>query len=169
MHASVNTQKCGLYTLAERVGALLETRHYTLATAESCTGGWIAQAVTAIPGSSHWFERGFVTYSNRAKEEMLGVRHATLEQFGAVSEQTVTEMAAAVLTLSDADVSVAVSGIAGPSGGSNTRPVGLIWLAWAMKGEPPFATCHRFSGDRQQIRYQAVVAALGGVVNVVDS
>ena len=120
-----------LEMLAARVGTRLREKGALLVTAESCTGGWVSQAVTAIAGSSEWFERGFVVYSNSAKEELLGVRSETLQRYGAVSEQTARELALGALARSKGTISVAVTGVAGPSGGSAEKPVGLVWLAWA--------------------------------------
>src|SRR5215831_857510 len=122
-----------LASLARRVGSRLRRRGLMLATAESCTGGWIAQAVTSVAGSSDWFERGFVTYSNEAKKEMLGVRAATLSRHGAVSEEAAREMASGALKRSGAHVAIAVTGIAGPGGGTREKPVGTVCFAWATK------------------------------------
>jgi len=136
-----------------------------LAIAESCTGGWVAQAITAMSGSSQWFERGFVTYSNAAKMELLGVQAATLEQHGAVSEATVREMAEGALRHSHAQVAVAVSGVAGPGGGSLEKPVGTVCLAWAGGGADTRAECRMFLGNREAVRRQAVAAVLEGLVD----
>jgi nicotinamide-nucleotide amidase len=149
-----------LELLARRLGDRLSARGWLLATAESCTGGGIAAAVTAIGGSSGWFDRGFVTYSNEAKRDMLGVSAHTLASHGAVSEATVHEMAEGALAHSRAQVAVAVSGVAGPSGGSAAKPVGMVCLAWAVAGQPTrVRTCH-FGGDREAVRRQTVVCAL---------
>lgn len=154
-----------LERLAAQVGAELQARGWRLATAESCTGGWVAQAVTAIPGSSAWFDRGFVTYSNEAKREMLGVQADTLAAFGAVSEATVREMVAGALTRSQAEATVAISGIAGPAGGSADKPVGTVCFAWALVGRAPeTVTCH-FDGDRRSIRAASVQLALQGLLD----
>ena len=150
--------------LARRVGEALAARGLWLATAESCTGGWIAEAVTAIAGSSGWFDRGFVTYSNAAKADMLGVRDDTLESHGAVSEATVGEMAAGALARSRADLAVAVSGVAGPGGGSAAKPVGTVCLAWARRGAPTATTTVHLAGDRNAVRRQTVRLALQGVL-----
>lgn len=149
-----------LNQLAENLGQLLLVQHKCLVTAESCTGGWIAQTITEIAGSSQWFERGFVTYSNLAKQEMLGVQVSTLNQFGAVSEQTCYEMAEGALRHSHAQVSIAVTGIAGPSGGTAEKPVGLVWIGWAGQHFATDAQSYQFQGERHAIRYQAVVMAL---------
>ena len=149
--------------LAEKVGRLLAEQGVMLATAESCTGGWISQCVTDVPGSSAWFDRGFVTYSNAAKAEMLGVTPAVIAEFGAVSEPVVRAMVTGALQFSQAGVALAVSGIAGPSGGSPDKPVGTVWFGWQMRGRD--VSVHRmvFSGDRRAVRCQAVSVALQGV------
>jgi nicotinamide-nucleotide amidase len=152
-----------LERLAERLGRRLQASGQRLATAESCTGGWIAKCVTDIAGSSAWLERGFVTYSNAAKQEMLGVAPATLAVHGAVSEAVVAEMAAGALAHSHATVAVAVSGIAGPGGGTPDKPVGTVCFAWARAGRVEVATC-RFAGDREQVRRDSVVHALAGLI-----
>lgn len=156
-----------LALLSERVGRVLAARGWTMASAESCTGGWIAEVVTATAGSSAWFDRGFVTYSNAAKREMLDVGSDTLVRHGAVSEQTVREMAAGALTHSQAQVAVAVSGIAGPAGGSADKPVGMVCLAWAIVGQPLRATTRHFDGDREAVRRQTVECALGELLTLL--
>ena len=156
-----------LFELAEQVGQALRTRALMLATAESCTGGWIGAAITAVPGSSDWYERGFVTYTYVSKREMLGVKAKTLEQFGAVSEQTVSEMVAGALAASHAQIAVAVSGTAGPAGGTADKPVGTVCLAWALKGGEPVAETRLFAGDRDAVRGQAVERALEGVLELL--
>ncbi|MCG5501242.1 nicotinamide-nucleotide amidohydrolase family protein [Ectothiorhodospira lacustris] len=133
-----------------------------LVLAESCTGGWIAKVITDLPGSSAWFDRGFVTYSNAAKIRQLGVDPALIEAFGAVSEQTVTAMAVGALIHSDAQLAIAVSGIAGPGGGTSDKPVGTVWCAWARPGRDVQAGHYLLAGDREAIRRQAVVKALEG-------
>ena len=149
--------------LARRVGRRLKASGAKLATAESCTGGWVAQAVTAIPGSSEWFERGFVTYSNEAKQEMLGVKRGTLKKHGAVSEATAREMAKGALRRSRATLAVAVTGVAGPTGGSDTKPVGMVCFSWATK-QKGWSETRRFRGNRESVRRQSVVHALKGVL-----
>ena len=151
--------------LAAQVGAALQTRGWRLATAESCTGGWAAQTITAIAGSSAWFDRGFVTYSNEAKREMLGVQADTLAIHGAVSEATVREMAAGALVRSRAEVAFAISGIAGPAGGSADKPVGMVCLAWALAGHAVETGTRHFDGERRAIRAQSVRAALQGLLD----
>lgn len=158
-----------LDTLAARLGDLLRQRGLALATAESCTGGWIAKTATDIPGSSAWLECGFVTYSNAAKQAMLGVRAETLEAHGAVSAATVLEMVAGAVARSRAQVAVAVSGIAGPGGGSADKPVGTVWLAWAVPGRAPWAQRHRFAGEREAVRRQTVQCALEGLIGALDA
>jgi nicotinamide-nucleotide amidase len=153
-----------LVPLARRLGARLKKRKLSLTAAESCTGGWIAQAVTSVPGSSDWFDRGFVTYSNEAKKEMLGVRASTLSRHGAVSEETAREMAAGALKHSAAHVAVAVTGIAGPGGGTRAKPVGMVCFAWALKKGGAQSTVRRFRGGRESVRRQSVVAALLGLL-----
>ncbi|NJN46576.1 MAG: nicotinamide-nucleotide amidohydrolase family protein [Candidatus Competibacteraceae bacterium] len=149
-------------------GQALLARNWMLVTAESCTGGWIAKVITDLPGSSGWFERGFVTYSNAAKKELLGVQETTLAAQGAVSAATVEEMTQGALTHSHAQIAVAVSGIAGPDGGSLDKPVGTVWLSWMRKDGAPRNQCHQFNGDRESVRLQAVVAALEGVLEIVN-
>ena len=153
-----------LFELATEVGAALALRRMTLATAESCTGGWIGQAITMVPGSSAWYERGFITYTNIAKVEMLGVHAATLETCGAVSENTVREMAEGALAYSHADMAVAVSGVAGPSGGTPVKPVGMVCIAWAGREAQTSAETFQFPGDRDAVRCATVIAALTGLL-----
>lgn len=155
--------------LAAQLGAALHMHGMMLATAESCTGGGVASTVTEIAGSSAWFERGFVTYSNQAKVDMLGVSTDTLARFGAVSEATVREMVAGALRNSQAQVGLAVSGIAGPGGGTVDKPVGTVWFAWGIKGGTPVAHLHLLAGNRAEIRMQAVRIALQGVLELLDS
>jgi nicotinamide-nucleotide amidase len=145
-----------LERLAAELGAALLARGWLLATAESCTGGWAAQAVTAVPGSSAWFDRGFVTYSNEAKTDMLGVERGVLGHFGAVSEETVRAMAEGALRNSRAQAALAISGVAGPGGGSDSKPVGTVCFAWALTGEPTRTATRRFDGDRRAVRMQSV-------------
>jgi nicotinamide-nucleotide amidase len=154
--------------LAVRLGQRLKAADALLVTAESCTGGWVAQAVTSVSGSSAWFERGFVTYSNAAKEELLGVPRATLERHGAVSEETAREMALGALRHSRGSVAVAVTGVAGPAGGTLAKPVGLVCFAWARHGETKSESRH-FAGDRESVRRQSVERALQGVLELLDS
>ncbi|TSA50828.1 MAG: nicotinamide-nucleotide amidohydrolase family protein [Nitrosomonadales bacterium] len=155
-----------LVELAAELGQALKARGWMLVLAESCTGGGVAEAITSVPGSSAWFERGFVTYGNVAKIEMLDVRAETLQEFGAVSEQTVREMVQGALAHSHAQLGIAISGIAGPDGGTPGKPVGTICFAWAnTTGELLSATCH-FSGDRAAVRQQAVEHAIRGALQL---
>jgi len=135
-----------------------------MAAAESCTGGWVAKVCTDLPGSSAWFERGFVTYTNEAKQEMLGVQAATLEAQGAVSEATVCEMAEGALAHSRAQISLAISGIAGPGGATPGKPVGTVCFAWAVEGQLAQSERVCFDGDRDAVRRQAVAHALEGML-----
>ncbi|MEM9242991.1 MAG: nicotinamide-nucleotide amidase [Pseudomonadota bacterium] len=145
--------------LSQRLGGLLLAHQQKLVTAESCTGGWIAQVITDTPGSSQWFERGYVTYSNDAKSESLGVNSRTLQHHGAVSKACASEMALGALQHSHAHIAIATTGIAGPDGGSEEKPVGTVWFALATISELK-TILHYFDGDRQAIRQQAVVFAL---------
>ncbi len=156
-----------IYRLAEQVGQSLCSRKLILATAESCTGGGVSMAITAVAGSSAWFERGFVTYSNRAKSEMLGVAQATLERFGAVSEPVAIAMAEGARQCSGADVAVAVSGIAGPGGGSADKPVGMVCFAWSGPSDQTVGATEYLPGDRSAVRRQAIIIALQGLLRVV--
>lgn len=149
-----------LAALSLAIGQAAMVRSATIATAESCTGGWAAQVITHTPGSSAWFDRGFITYSNAAKSDMLGVQDLTLATHGAVSEATAREMALGALIHSVASHALAITGIAGPTGGSATKPVGTICFAWCCAGQSPFAETLYFSGDREAIRRQAVIHAL---------
>jgi len=152
---------------ATLVGALAErllARGEWLTSAESCTGGWVAKVCTDLAGSSGWFERGFVTYSNAAKQELLGVSADTLATHGAVSEATVREMASGALAHSAAHWALAISGIAGPGGGSADKPVGMVWIAWAGPNGWQHTRCCYFDGDREAVRRQAVEAALQGLL-----
>ena len=154
--------------LAAKVGEALKSHGMMLATAESCTGGGIAQAITEVAGSSAWFERGFITYSNLSKQQMLGVRESTLKQHGAVSEMAVREMVAGALQHSAAQVAVSVSGIAGPDGGTAEKPVGTVWFAWGIRNGEAVAKRYQLSGNRAEVRAQAVHVALQGVINLLN-
>ena len=153
MHTALNT-------LAKQFGAALKTRHWKLVTAESCTGGGLAYWITNIPGSSDWFERGFVTYSNEAKEEQLGVPATLIKKFGAVSEEVARAMAEGALKHSHAQVSIAITGIAGPEGGTAEKPVGTVWLAWAGTTFQTQSKLNQFTGDRKKIREKTIETAL---------
>ncbi|HEX7043275.1 MAG TPA: nicotinamide-nucleotide amidase [Burkholderiales bacterium] len=165
--ASVPTDD-DLLRLAERVGRALARAGAMLAAAESCTGGWVAQAVTAIAGSSAWFDRGFVTYSNAAKSEMLGVPEALIREHGAVSEPVARAMAEGALAHSRAHAAVAITGIAGPSGGTPEKPVGTVWFAWAGRGAATRSARHLLRGDREAIRRQSVAIALEGLLEEIE-
>jgi nicotinamide-nucleotide amidase len=156
-----------LFELAQRAGRALEERGWMVTTAESCTGGWVSEAITMVPGSSAWFERGFVTYTYIAKREMLGVKSETLEAQGAVSEAVVREMAQGALKASHAQVALAVSGTAGPGGGTAQKPVGTVCFAWALEGAEPRAETLLFAGDREEIRRKAVIHALSVLIELV--
>lgn len=150
--------------LVRELGALLLKRGETLAVAESCTGGGVSRAITALSGSSGWFDAGFVTYSNEAKQRLLGVRADTLRDHGAVSAETAVEMAAGALERARTDWSLALTGVAGPTGGTPTRPVGTVVFAWAGRNGPGKAETMRFDGDRHAVRVQSVEHALEGLL-----
>jgi nicotinamide-nucleotide amidase len=153
-----------LFQLAREVGLALKAKGLWLVTAESCTGGWAGEAVTAVPGSSQWYDRGFITYTNESKQEMLGVSAATLARCGAVSEEVAREMVAGALKNSRAQVALAISGVAGPGGGSPEKPVGTVCLAWGRRDGSIISEKRFFPGDRREIRRQSVEAALRGVL-----
>jgi nicotinamide-nucleotide amidase len=153
-----------LEALAARVGAALLADRLTLATAESCTGGWVSQCLTAIAGSSEWFERGFVTYSNAAKREMLGVSEETLAAHGAVSQPVAVAMAEGALRHSHADWALAITGVAGPTGGSAEKPVGTVCFAWAGRDDGTTTETWHFAGEREAVRAQAAARALEGLL-----
>jgi nicotinamide-nucleotide amidase len=157
-----------LKALARRVGARLRARNWMLATAESCTGGWIAQVVTSVAGSSGWFDRGFVTYSNRAKRELLGVRGRTLARQGAVSEETAREMACGALERSRAQIAIAVTGVAGPGGGTRKKPVGTVCFAWSRRRRVVESVTRRFPGKREGVRRRSVAFALEGLLERLE-
>jgi nicotinamide-nucleotide amidase len=158
-------------TLQAQAAALAErllARGQMLAAAESCTGGWVAKICTDLPGSSAWFERGFVTYTNEAKQEMLGVQAETLARCGAVSEETVREMAAGALERSRAQLALAISGNAGPGGATAEKPLGTVCFGWALEGGPVRSERRCFDGDREQVRRQAVAHALREALAQLD-
>lgn len=150
--------------LVRRIAAALAAKSAHIAVAESCTGGWIAKSLTDVPGSSAWFAYGFITYSDEAKQDMLGVSEETLAGQGAVSEDVAEQMATGARLMSGAEIAVAVTGIAGPDGGSAAKPVGMVCMAWAGPGVQLLSTTLKFKGDRESIRRQSVVAALEGVL-----
>jgi len=160
------TSENEIYSLAGQVGSILSQLGQKLAAAESCTGGWVCQAVTDVAGSSAWFDRGFVTYTNLAKQELLGVPEAVLDSHGAVSLETVQAMAAGALRNSQADCVLAVSGIAGPTGATPGKPVGTVWFAWQRRNGVCVTARRQFDGDRQSVRKQAVAVALQGVLDI---
>jgi nicotinamide-nucleotide amidase len=153
-----------LTTLASLVGERILARNWMLATAESCTGGWVAASLTAIPGSSAWFERGFVTYSNASKAEMLGVAPDLIERHGAVSEEVARAMALGAQRHSRAQIALSITGVAGPGGGTPDKPVGLVCFGWAVGNLPQVVETKRFSGDREAVRLSSVIHALQGVL-----
>lgn len=153
-----------LVKLAEELGAALKARGLMLALAESCTGGMAAQTVTSVAGSSAWFDRGFVTYSNQAKVDMLNVLPQTLEKYGAVSEQVAIEMAEGALKNSLAQITGSITGIAGPDGGSAEKPVGTVCFAWAEANKPIVVTTKHFDGNRETIRQQAAITLIAGLI-----
>lgn len=155
-----------LCALAEELGQRLPRRGWRLVTAESCTGGGIAECVTDIAGSSGWFDRGFVTYSNAAKTALLGIDPTLIENYGAVSEAVVRAMTAGALQASGVDLAVAVSGIAGPAGGTPDKPVGTVWFAWQSAGQEAVTRHEVFAGDRRAVRRQAVGVALRGLLEL---
>lgn len=156
-----------LKALAEQVATLVQQKALMVVTAESCSGGWIAKTLTDLPGSSAWFDAGVVTYSYGAKESLLGVNPRTLERTGAVSEETALEMVSGALSRFGAGVAVAVTGIAGPSGGTPEKPVGTVWISWKRRGGYAYAQLFHFDGDREAVRRQTVAAALNGVLKTL--
>jgi nicotinamide-nucleotide amidase len=161
--ASASASDSALSEAGDQLATVLLDRKQTLATAESCTGGWVAKVMTDRAGSSSYLLAGIVTYSNDAKKELLGVADASLDAHGAVSEPVVREMVAGALTTTKADVAVAISGVAGPGGGSDDKPVGTVWFAWGHSPADTEAVVEYFSGDRDAVRRQAVLFALQGV------
>jgi nicotinamide-nucleotide amidase len=159
-----NISDASLKQLVDELATLLSEQKKRLVSAESCTGGWVAKCCTDKPGSSAWFDRGFVTYSNEAKQEQLDVALETLEKNGAVSLPVVEEMAFGALSQSNADYSVAITGIAGPDGGSPQKPVGTVWIGWGIRDGGVHSICFQFNGDRESIRRQAVFEALSGII-----
>ena len=149
-----------LERISLELGELLKLKDYTFTCAESCTGGWVGHALTSIPGSSEWFGSSFVTYSYEAKTQILGVSSQDLDSFGAVSEEIVEQMVSGALDKSGADVGVAISGIAGPDGGTDTKPVGTVCFAWKINGQEIITSAEHFSGDRNEVRYSSVERAL---------
>ncbi len=157
-----------LELLAIQLGEIALSHDYLIATAESCTGGGVAEAITRIAGSSQWFDRSFVTYSNNAKTEMLDVQQQTLDEYGAVSEQTAREMALGALKHSHSDIVVSITGIAGPGGGSEEKPVGTVCFAWGDRIAEIITATVLFKGDRQSIRMQSCMMALQGLIDLIQ-
>lgn len=155
--------------LSVQLGALLLNRQYTVSCAESCTGGGIASAITDVAGSSQWFHAGLVTYANEAKKQFLNVSETSLADEGAVSEVVVREMVRGVLDITGADVAVSVSGIAGPEGGSEDKPVGTVYFAWAIRNGVEITACYHFEGTRAQVREAAIERALQGLVDTIKN
>lgn len=168
MSADTEPTQAALEALAAELGERLLERGARVATAESCTGGWIAQTLTSVAGSSAWFECGLVTYSNAFKIELLGVDPMTLERHGAVSAETAIEMAAGARRVATAEYAVAVTGIAGPDGGSAAKPVGTVWFGLAAQGQTVRAEKHVFPGDRRAVRARAVETALRALMDLCD-
>lgn len=167
MNLPLQTTDAALQHMAGQLGERLIAEHLTLCTAESCTGGWIAKILTDITGSSGWFDCGMAVYSYEAKQALLRVRSETLMEFGAVSKETVLEMVSGALITSSASLAVAVTGIAGPSGGLPGKPVGTVWIAWKRRGHYPKAEVFHFDGDREAVRRQTVAVALQGLMELV--
>lgn len=163
-HADAASDDAALAALAQELGETLRAHHLMLVTAESCTGGWIAKTVTDIAGSSDWFECGLAAYSYEAKQALLGVRPRTLEEHGAVSRETVLEMVSGALVQTGGSIAVAVTGIAGPAGGTHDKPVGTVWVGWKRRGGYAHAEVFHFDGDREAVRRQTVAAALRGLI-----
>ena len=156
-----------LETISSELGELLKLKDYSFTCAESCTGGWVGHALTSIPGSSEWFGSSFVTYSYEAKTQILGVSSEDLDNFGAVSEEIVEQMVCGALHKSGANVRVAISGIAGPAGATDTKPVGTVCFAWKMDGQDVITSTEYFAGERNEIRYSSVERALMGTIELV--
>jgi nicotinamide-nucleotide amidase len=156
-----------LKDLAEQLGECMKAKGLMLASAESCTGGWLAKIITDIPGSSAWFTGSVVCYSNESKHSLLGVDENTLKEFGAVSGETVLELSDGLFSHTDADVAVSVSGIAGPDGGSDDKPVGLVWLSWGKRDKSVHANPFNFSGDREEVRKQSIKQALNCLLDLL--
>ena len=157
-----------LDSLSARLGDLLLNNGLFVATAESCTGGGVAEIITRTPGSSGWFERGFVSYSNTSKHELLGIGTGMLEKYGAVSREVAEAMVSGAIKNSHAQTGLAITGIAGPAGGSDEKPAGTVWIAWQIKNNDPVCKHFLFHGDRKQVRMQACQEALQGLINLLS-
>jgi len=153
-----------LISLVNSTASILKKNSWSFAAIESCTGGWLSKICTDQPGSSSWFDCGFVTYSNQSKQDLVNVSKTTLDSYGAVSEQTAIEMAQGALANSSADITVAITGIAGPDSGTIEKPVGTVWFAWAIKNQGTKTQKCQFEGDREHVRLQAVITALQGII-----
>ncbi|MFA6038221.1 MAG: CinA family protein [Legionellales bacterium] len=156
----------GLLSLTQQVSTYLRAQKITVCTAESCTGGYLAQMLTTLPGSSDWFDCGFVTYSNSSKQKLLNVPENTILKHGAVSEQVAISMAQGALDQSSADLAIAITGIAGPTGATADKSVGTVWFAWQLRERDAITRCEHFLGDRTAIREQAVAKALGMILQI---
>lgn len=167
--SSVNVSDEQLSAVASELGEALLLTRSRMVTAESCTGGWVGHVITSVAGSSRWYDRGFITYSNASKREMLGVSAGVIARYGAVSEQTARAMAEGALEYSQAQFALSITGIAGPGGGSDEKPVGLVWFAWAGKNLKTISQYSRFAGDRQAVQRQAVYHALQSMLSFVAS
>tara|TARA_B100000686_G_scaffold282636_1_gene305158 strand:+ start:3851 stop:4414 length:564 start_codon:yes stop_codon:yes gene_type:complete len=156
-----------LYNLAKRVGLALTQQGLVLVSAESCTGGWLGQIVTSIPGSSAWYQNGFITYTAKSKQELLGISTKTIKKYGEVSEETAREMAHGAAIRSRAQAAVSITGIAGPGGGTMNKPVGMVCFAWEIKDNHTQSATRHFSGDRKAVRQQAVAVAMQGLIDLL--
>lgn len=156
-----------VHIFAKEIGDKLKSQQLQLVTAESCTGGQLAQTITSVPGASQWFERGFVTYSNLSKQQILGVDQTLLKQYGPVSEEAVLAMAIGALNKSPAAISIAITGLAGPDGGTNETPVGTVWAAWVRKNSFQKTQRQHYTGDRLIVRYAAVEFALQTLLSLI--
>lgn len=163
----LNVTELELKDLAEQLGMCMTAKGLKLASAESCTGGWLAKIITDIPGSSAWFTGSVVCYSNESKHSLLGVDENTLSEFGAVSGETVLELSDGLFSHTDADIAVSVSGIAGPDGGSDDKPVGLVWLSWGKRDKSVHAKPYNFDGDREDVRKQSIKQALNNLLDLL--
>lgn len=158
-----------ILNLIQQLAPRLIEKNRVLATAESCTGGWIAKSITDMEGSSHWFDCSIISYSNASKQALLGVKAPTLDAYGAVSQTVVEEMVLGLLNRCNANIGIAISGVAGPGGGSDEKPVGTVWIAWAIPGELIESTRFQLDGDRRGVRLQGVFEALKGVERLLLS
>ena len=165
----MEVSESSIQTTAKKLGARLLMKRLRLATAESCTGGWVAKVITDIAGSSEWFECAIVSYSNASKHDFLGVPEGLLLDHGAVSENTVLAMLKGLFEQTRADAGISISGIAGPGGGSEDKPVGTVWIAWGLRGRMAYTQKFQFDGDRNQVRLQSVAAALDAMLEMIES